>query len=197
METTLADPPGARTAVKTGARLHAWPIGFIASVSIIGLACKPRSGFQLCEIKGVKFPANAWSKAPAATLRKARLEMKGVLWRQPAKDNSSCHGSRLTSNMRGRWPRNHLSRRPTARSQAAPSARQAHHHWRGRHLPNTMAWSVGFDNKKRPPRNCSRSPGAIPGFAARIPSGLPLSRPSRIPSVRWRGHLRGRALKDS
>jgi hypothetical protein len=77
-ETTLADPPGARTAVKTGARLHRPRIGLIASVSIIGLACKPWSGFQLGEIEGVRFPAKAWSKASAATLRKARLEMTGV-----------------------------------------------------------------------------------------------------------------------
>jgi len=66
-ETTLADPPGARTASKVP-RLH---IGFIASVSIIGLACKPRSGFQLCEFKGVRFPAKASSKASAAPPRNA------------------------------------------------------------------------------------------------------------------------------
>src|ERR1700731_837687 len=96
-ETTLADPPGARTAVKTGARLHASTFGFIASVSIIGLACKPRSGFQLGEFKGARFPAKAWSKPSAATLRKACLEMKGVPWRQPARGDPSCHGSRLTS----------------------------------------------------------------------------------------------------
>ncbi|MGC2834886.1 MAG: hypothetical protein WA238_12245, partial [Methylocella sp.] len=58
-ETTLADPPGARTAVKTGARLHRPPIGFIASVSIIGLACKPQSGFQSREFKEVRIPAKA------------------------------------------------------------------------------------------------------------------------------------------
>jgi hypothetical protein len=55
-ETTLADPTAAMTAVKTGARLQCPHIGFIASVSIMGLACKPRSAFQLGEIKGVRFP---------------------------------------------------------------------------------------------------------------------------------------------
>jgi hypothetical protein len=74
-------------------------IGFIASVSIIGLACKPRSGFQLCEFKGVRFPAKAWSKASAAPPRNACLEMKGIPWRQPARDDPGWHGSRLTSNM--------------------------------------------------------------------------------------------------
>jgi hypothetical protein len=36
-----------------------------------------RSAFQVCEIKGVRFPAKAWSKA-AATLQNGYLEMKGV-----------------------------------------------------------------------------------------------------------------------
>jgi hypothetical protein len=80
-------------------RLH---FSFIASVSIIGLACKPRSSFQLCEIMGVRLPAKAWSKASAARPRKASTDLKDVPWRQPARDNPGCHGSRSTSNVKGR-----------------------------------------------------------------------------------------------
>jgi hypothetical protein len=76
--------------------------GFIASVSIIGLACKPRSAFQLCEIMGVRLPAKAWSKASAAWPRKASTDLKDVPWRQPARDNPGCHGGRSTSNVKGR-----------------------------------------------------------------------------------------------
>jgi hypothetical protein len=169
------------TAVKTGARLHTpLPIGFIASVSIIGLACKPRSGFQLWEIKGVRFPAKAWGRTPAATLRKACLTMNGIPWRKPASDNPSSHGGRLTSYMRGAagWSRNHLSRRPTASSQVTPSAWQgALHHWRGCHLPTTTAGSGCFEYENASRRNCPAF-RANPGFAAR-----PL-RPATLPAVK-------------
>jgi len=93
-------------------------IGFIASVSIIGLACKPRSAFQLCEIKGVRFPANAWSIA-AATLQKACLEMKGVPRRQATRNNPSWRRTRLTSNVKGA-SRLLMSRQPNGEKPGYP-----------------------------------------------------------------------------
>ncbi len=96
-------------------RLH---FGFIASVSIIGLACKPRSAFQLCEITGVRFPAKAWSKASAARPRKASTDLKDVPWRQPARDNPGCQGSRLTSNVKGRLVCQETNRRGAQRREA-------------------------------------------------------------------------------
>jgi hypothetical protein len=95
------------------------------------------------------------------------------------------------------WPRTHLSRRP--RRAAEP-----------RHPPGINRFAIGAAAAcllrwLGPGDSRTKAPGAgiAPalrgrhGFAARRPSQLPRSRPSRIPSVRWRGHLRGRALKDS
>jgi hypothetical protein len=72
-------------------RLHS---GFVASVSIIRMACKPWREFQSC-VMGAKFLAKAWSKASAARPRKACMGLKGLLRQQPAKDNPSCRDSRI------------------------------------------------------------------------------------------------------
>jgi hypothetical protein len=168
------------TAVKTGARLHTPAHRFYRFGKHYRAGLQARSGFQLWGIKGVRFPAKAWGQTPAATLRKACLTMNGIPWRKPASDNPSCHGGRLTSYMRGPagWPRNHLSRRPTASSQVTPSAWQgALHHWRGCHLPTTTAGSGCFEYENASRRNCPAF-RANPGFAAR-----PL-RPATLPAVK-------------
>jgi hypothetical protein len=95
------------------------------------------------------------------------------------------------------WPRTHLSRRPTARSPAAPSAR---------HEPLAigaaaaclMRWlGPGAPRKKNAwAADCPALPGRR-GFAASSPSSLPLPGLLEFRKSRWRGHLRGRALNDS
>jgi len=196
-ETTLADPPGARTAVKIGARLHA-RIGFIASVSIIGLACKPRSGYQMCEFKVVRIPAKAWSKASEATPRKASgggrcslaatRERRLQLSRQPV--DFKHEG--------GVWSaKEPFVEMPTARSRPPPSARpQPPRHWRDRHLLIAMAWS-GASSKTAPRAGIAPALRGRPGFAARSPSGGRVAGRLEFRKSRRRGHLRGRALKDS
>jgi hypothetical protein len=140
-------------------RLH---FGFIASVSIIGLACKPRSAFQLCEITGARFPAKPWSKASAARPRKASTDLKDVPWRQPARDNPGCHGSRLTSNVKGRLVCQGTNCRGVQRREAGllhllcwdRSAFGA-----VRPSPtNAMAWSRGLEQERALHRDRPRSP---------------------------------------
>jgi hypothetical protein len=136
--------------------------GFIASVSIIGLACKPRSAFQLCEITGVRFPAKAWSKASAARPRKASTDLKDVPWRQPASDNLGCHGSRLTSNVKGRLVCQGTNCRGAQRREAGLLhllCRNSSTFGAGRpSLTNAMAWSGGLEQQRASRRDRHRSP---------------------------------------
>jgi hypothetical protein len=132
---------------------------FIASVSIIGLACKPRSAFQLCEIMGVRSPAKAWSKASA---RKASTDLKDVPWRQPARDNPGCHGSRPTSNVKGRLVCQGTNCRGAQRRQAGLLhllCRNSSAFGAGRSSPtNAMAWSRGLEQQRPSHRDRPRSP---------------------------------------
>jgi len=69
---------------------------------------------------------------PKCVPKNACLEMKGIPWRQRARDDPGWHGSRLTSNMK----RGVVSQRPTERSRGSPpTRRRALRHWRRRHLP--------------------------------------------------------------
>ena len=140
-------------------RVH---FGFIASVSIIGLACKPRSAFQLCEIMGVRLPAKTWSKASVAKPRKASTDLKDVPWRQPARDNPGCHGSRSTSNVKGRLVCQGTNCRGAQRRQAGLLhllCRNSSAFGAGRpSLTNAMAWSGGFEQQRASRRDRPRSP---------------------------------------
>lgn len=140
-------------------RVH---FGFIASVSIIGLACKPRSAFQLCEIMGVRLPAKTWSKASVARPRKASTDLKDVPWRQPARDNPGCHGSRSTSNVKGRLVCQGTNCRGAQRREAGLLhllCRNSFAFGAGRPSPtNAMAWSRGLEQQRASHRDRPRSP---------------------------------------
>jgi hypothetical protein len=173
-------------------------IGFIASVSIIGLACKPRSGFQLREIKGVRFPAKAWSKPSTATLRKACPEMKGVPSGNPQETTPVV--SRLTSKMKAgaRFAKEPFAETPNGEKPGNPNRRGRDRSAIGAAATCLIRWlGTGASSKKVPRAGIAPALRGRLGFAANSPSDLPLPGRLEFRKSRSRGHLRGRALKDS
>jgi hypothetical protein len=145
----------------------------------------------------VRFPAKAWSKVPAATPRKACLEMKGVPWRQPASDDPSWQPvdfkheggvwfakDTFVEMANGAQPR-HPFRQARTASALAPAA-------------CLIRW-LGPGASRRTPLGAGIAPISGAALVLQLVALSTCHSPGRLEfrKSRWRGHLRGRALKDS